>query len=299
MRSWLGSEPSSWVPSKTDGVDGVLPAQVLTRAEDYLARHAIESPRENAETLLMSVLGLDRAGIYARSAPLTPDEAKSFGRGLCQRCKGVPLQHLTGEQQFRRLKLEVRPGVFIPRPETEELVETALALIENLDHPPVVVDVCTGTGAIALSVKSERPDATVLAIDISDEAARLAADNARTLGLDVRILMGDLLEAVPTSFVGSVDLIVSNPPYVTPEEYDDLPPEVRGDPVLALVGGTGFHERLISQARDVLRTGGWLAMEIGETQGDEVMTLVRESFVEARLAQDLAGRDRIVSGRLP
>jgi len=298
MRSWPVSEPSSWGPAKTDRIDEVRPAQVLMRAEDYLSRHAIESPREDAETLLMSVLGVDRVGVYARSTPLSPDEAKTFGRALCQRCAGVPLQHLTGEQQFRRLSLVVRPGVFIPRPETEELVETALALIEGLDHAPVVVDVCTGTGAIALSIKSERPDAAVVATDISDEAVRLAKENAELLGLDVQVLTGDLLEALPASLTGLVDLVVSNPPYVAREEYDDLPSEVRADPALALLGGTEFHARLVEQASRLLGPRGWLAMEIGETQGDEVLALVRGRFEDARLTQDLAGRDRIVSGRL-
>ena len=297
MRFWPASVPSSWVPSKT-WVDQVRLAQVLTRAEAYLGRHAVESPRENAESLLMSVLGVDRATIYSRSGPLTPGEARSFGLALCQRCAGVPLQHLTGEQQFRRVALRVRPGVFIPRPETEELVGVALDLIERLDHPPTVVDVCTGTGAIALAIKSERPDATVVAVDISNEAVELATENARLLGLDVQIVKGDLLEAVPASFVGRVDMIVSNPPYVTDEEYEDLPPEVRRDPKLALVGGTEIHARLVGHATGLLRPGGWLVMEIGASQGAEVLSLMRRSFDDARSTKDLAGCDRIVSGRL-
>lgn len=274
------------------------PAQVLKRAEDYLARHAVESPRENAEALLMNVLGVDRAAIYARSAPLFPDEARSFGRALCQRCTGVPVQLLTGEQQFRRLTLEVRPGVFIPRPETEELVGVALELIEDLDHPPAVVDVCAGTGAIALSIKSECPRATVIAVEISAEAVELAKANAQRLGLDVPSFQGDLLDAVPAHLSGRVDLIVSNPPYVTDEEYEDLPVEVRADPELALVGGTEIHARLVEQAPRVLRPGGWLLMEIGDSQGDEVRALLRHGFQDVRLSQDLAGRDRIVAGRL-
>jgi len=292
------SEPSSSVRAKADRIDGVRPAEVLKRAEDYLARHDIDSPRENAETLLMNVLGVDRAGMYARSAPLAPGEARSFGRALCQRCTGMPLQFLTGEQQFRNLKLVVRPGVFIPRPETEELVEVALGLVGDLDHPPVVVDVCTGTGAIALSIKSERPDATVVAADISAEAVELATANAELLGLDVSFIHGDLLEKVPAALSGRIDLIVSNPPYVAREEYEDLPSEVRADPELALVGGTAIHARLVEQAPQLLRVGGWLVMEIGESQGDEVLALVRRSFEGVRLSQDLAGRDRIVSGRL-
>jgi release factor glutamine methyltransferase len=246
----------------------------------------------------MGVLGVERATLFARSTPLTPDEARSFGLALYQRCTGVPLQHLTGEQQFRHLTLRVRPGVFIPRPETEEVVGVALDLIERLDHPPTVVDVCSGSGAIGLAIKNERPDATVVAVDISNEAVDLVAENAGLLGLDVQIVKGDLLEAVPASFVGCVDMIVSNPPYVSGEEYEVLPVEVRADPRLALVGGTQIHARLVEQARGLLRTGGWLVMEIGESQGEEVLAMMRLRFDDARSTKDLAGRDRIVSGRL-
>ena len=169
------------------------PALVVRRAADYLSRHDVESPLPTAEILMASVLGTDRAGVYARDDGLSTAEAKRFGRALCQRCVGVPLQHLTGDQPFRRLTLVVRPGVFIPRPETEIVVEHALAAVSRV-AAPTVVDVGTGTGAIALTIKDERPDARVLAIDLSPEAVDLARENASRSSLDVEVAQGDLLD---------------------------------------------------------------------------------------------------------
>jgi release factor glutamine methyltransferase len=246
----------------------------------------------------MDVLETDRAGLFTREAGLDAREARMYGRALCQRCAGTPLQHLTGEQTFRRIVLDVRPGVFIPRPETEMLVEVALRELESEDGP-VVVDVGTGTGAIALAVKDERPDATVLATDLSPEAVELARANAARLELEVSVLEGDLLDPVPDALRGWVDLVVSNPPYVTPEEYGELPVEVRVDPTLALVGGISVYERLAAEAPRWLRDGGLLAVEIGSAQADMVGEVLRRSFTDVRVEPDLAGRDRIVMGRRP
>ena len=165
------------------------PALIVRRAADYLSRHDVESPLPTAEILLANVLGTDRAGLYTRDEGLSAGEAKRFGRALCRRCVGVPLQHLTGEQGFRRLTLVVKPGVFIPRPETEILVEHALAAVADVTAP-VVVDVGTGTGAIALAIKDERPDARVLAIDVSHDAVALARENAVRAHLDVEVAGG-------------------------------------------------------------------------------------------------------------
>lgn len=274
------------------------PADVLRRATDYLERHGVESPRVTAEVLLMHVLGTDRAGLSMRTEALDAREARTFGRALCQRCSGTPLQHLTGEQAFRRIVLEVRPGVFVPRPETEILVEAALETLGPAEEP-VVVDVGTGTGAVALAVKDERPGATVLATDLSPEAVELARANALRLGLDVDVREGDLLDPVPEELRGWVDLVVSNPPYVRPEDYDDLPPEVRADPVLALVGGVEVYERLAAEALRWLRDGGVLAVEIAAGDGREVANALEPAFTDVHVRTDLAGRERVVVGRRP
>ena len=274
------------------------PSEVLHRATSYLERHGVDSPRTSAEVLLSRVLGTDRAGLYARNEGLTTVEARAFGRALCQRCTGVPLQHLTGAQSFRRLELMVRLGVFVPRPETEVLVDVALQAVPAAG-PTVVVDVGTGTGAVALSLKHERAESEVWATDLSADAVALARENADRLGLSVRFLGGDLLDPLPPELAGRVDVVVSNPPYVAPEDVDALPMEVRADPQLALVGGTRVHRRLALDAPRWLRPGGALVMEIGDAQGDEVAGILRgRGFREVRVTRDLAGRDRVVSGTL-
>lgn len=273
------------------------PAELLRRAEDYLSRHGVDNPRGDAEILLGRVLDTDRAGLYSRSEPLAPDQAREFGRALCQRCEGVPLQHLTGDQPFRRIVLEVRPGVFVPRPETELVVDIALECIASTTCPNVV-DVGTGTGAIALSIASERPDARVMATDVSAEAVELAASNARRLAIEVAVLLGGFLEPVPPEHRGALDLIVSNPPYVTAEEYEGLAAEVLADPVTALVGGVEVYERLGDEAAGWLRPGGWLVAEIGASQGPDVTMVLERNLTAVEILPDLAGRDRVAVGRL-
>lgn len=270
--------------------------EVLRRAADYLDRHGVESPRATAEQLLMHVLDTDRAGLYTLDDGLDAREARLFGRALCQRCAGTPLQHLTGEQAFRNIQLEVRPGVFVPRPETEVLVEHALEALGDAEDP-VVVDVGTGTGAIALAVKYERPDTVVYATDLSPEAVELARANAARLELDVRILEGALLEPLPSELRGWVDLVVSNPPYLSPDEFEDLPLEVRADPEIALVGDVAVIERLADDAARWLRDGGVLALEIGAAQGRAVTDLLGRGYADVRVEPDLAGRDRVVLAR--
>jgi len=276
----------------------VRPSDVLRRATGYLERHGVESPRETAEVLMLTVLGTDRAGLYSRSAGLSFAEARVFGRALCQRCAGTPLQHLTGEQPFRRISVRVQPGVFIPRPETEALVGEALDELGDVDDP-VVVDVGTGTGAVALAIKDERPGAKVFATDLSPEAVELARANATRLSLQVTVVEGDLLDPLPEELRGWVDLVVSNPPYVTDEELQDLPAEVRTEPRLALVGGTQLYERLADQALRWLRDGGVLAVEIGGSPGADVAKVLEGSYMDVRTLPDLAGRDRIVVARRP
>jgi release factor glutamine methyltransferase len=273
------------------------PADVLRAGADYLARHGVDSPRETAETLLMTLLSTDRAGLYTRRDGLDQATARLFARSLCARCRGTPLQYLTGEQQFRHLRLRVAPGVLIPRPETEVLVDVAVELVPA-DTSAVVVDVGTGTGAVGLAVKHDRPRARVLATDTSDDAARLARDNASRLGLDLEVFEGDLLEPLPEEVRGDADLIVSNPPYLTEEEYASLPPEVRAEPVEALVGGTDVHRRLTKESPHWLAQGGWLVMEIGANQGPEVRSIFEAAgFKDVKILPDLAGRDRVVAGR--
>ena len=266
---------------------------MVRRASDYLARHGVESPRESAEALLAYFLGTDRAGVYARYQGLDTKTARLFGRALCQRCHGVPLQYLTGEQQFFDLVLGVAPGVFVPRPETEMLVEWAL---EVLPDRGTAVDVGTGTGAVALAIKRFRPEASVWATDVSEDAVAVARANASRHGLPVDVLHGDLLSPLPDGLRGEIDLVVSNPPYVSREEYETLPSEVRAEPYEALVGSTDVTRRLAEEATGWLAPGGWLVVEIGASRGREARALLSARFDRVEVLPDLTGRDRVVRG---
>jgi release factor glutamine methyltransferase len=271
------------------------PADVIRRGADYLARHEVDSPLATAELLMMHVLGADRAGLYARDEGLGAGEAKAYGRALCRRCVGTPLQHLTGVTGFRGLELIVRPGVFVPRPETEGLVSVALETVET-KPTPVVVDVGTGGGAIALSIKHERPDAEVFATDVSQEAVALARDNANKLGLEIAVVHGDWLDPLPADL--SFDLVVSNPPYVPWSEEPALPIEVRAEPARAIFGGPDVYRSLFMSASRRLQPGGVVVVEVHADAAGEVGELARAAgFEGVHVDQDLAGRDRVVWAR--
>lgn len=271
------------------------PSEVVRRGAAYLARHDVASPEVDAEALMLAVLGTDRAGLSARDEGLSSAEARRYGRALCRRCTGTPLQHLTGEQGFRHLVLAVRPGVFVPRPETEVLVDVALAAIAD-EASPHVADACTGTGAVALAIAHEHPGARVVATDRAPEAVDLARENARALGLDVEVLLGDLLAPV----AGPLDLVTCNPPYVPLERRDDLPAEVRADPELAVFGGPEIVERLFAESSARLRSGGHVVVEIEESTAATINGLAAAAgFTDVRTVRDLNGRDRVVTGRRP
>ena len=188
----------------------------------------------------------------------------------------------------------------LPRTETSrgwELGGDEETIGVRMPHHTLALAVLVRTGPLA--VKDERPDATVYATDRSTEALELAASNAKRLGLDVHVLEGDLLSPLPEELRGWVDLVVSNPPYLTPDEYEDLPPEVKADPELALLGGPDVYERLAAEALRWLRDGGVLAVETGASQGRTLADALSGSFMDVRVEPDLAGRDRIVLGRRP
>ena len=273
------------------------PAEVARRGGDYLDRHGVEGATHEAETLLMRILDVDRAGLFARERGLGIAEAKAYGRALCRRCTGVPLQHLTGEQGFRRLVLEVRPGVFVPRPESETVVGVALDMMRDT---PVVVDLCTGSGAIALAIVDERPGTTVFATDLSADAVSLANGNAARLGLEVTVLQGDLFAPLPERLRGAIDIVVANPPYLPIEDRAVLPADVRADPPSALFGGVELYERLFAEAADWLRAAGAIVVEIDARQGAAIVAAAEAAgFVEVCVVRDLTGRDRVVAGRRP
>jgi release factor glutamine methyltransferase len=277
------------------------PAEVARRGADYLRRHGVDAPvaTVESEALLQRVLGIDRVTLLTRDAGLTTAEAKAYGRALCRRCTGTPLQHLTGEQGFRRIVLEVRPGVFVPRPETEVLVDVVLRSIVSA-HAPVVVDLCTGGGAVALAVADEHPGAVVYASDISDDAVALARANAERLGLAVTVRSGDLFAPLPPDIKGIADVVCANPPYVSRARRGQLPAEVLADPEIAVFGEPELYDKIFAGARTWLRPGGVVAVEIEDDAGQAIAHAASAAgFGGVVVEQDLTGRDRVVSGRRP
>jgi len=275
------------------------PAEVARRGAEYLRRHGIDGPLATAESemLMQRVLGIDRSTLFTRDEGLTTAEAKAYGRALCRRCTGSPLQHLTGDQGFRRLVLEVRPGVFVPRPETEVLVDVVLRSIASVDAP-VVVDLCTGSGTVALAVADEHPGATVFATDVSEEAVALARVNADRLGLPITVERGDLFEPLPVELQGTVDVVCANPPYVSRARRDELPPDVLADPDIAVFGEPELYERIFADAYAWVRAGGSVAVEIEDDAASWVVAAASVAgFEDVVVQRDLAGRDRVVSGR--
>jgi release factor glutamine methyltransferase len=251
------------------------------------------------------VLGWERADMIARASEPVPDAAAAlFEAAVEQRARRRPLQHLTGHQAFWKHDFVVSPDVLIPRPETELLVETALELVR--DRPaPLVVDVGTGSGCIALSLAAERKDARVHAIDVSPAALLVARGNASRLHLESRVTFheGDLLEPLRGQ-AGTIDLVVSNPPYVSAEEWATLDPEVRDhDPRLALVppeGVRALYDRLIMGAASRVRPGGGVLVEIGASdRGQTARDMSRAGLAGIDERRDLQGIPRIVYGRRP
>jgi len=272
-------------------------AVVLRLSTEYLAARGSESPRLDAERLLSKATGLERIELYMQlDRPLTPPELETARELVRRRGAREPLQYVLGEWGFRRLTLAVDRRALIPRPETEILVDRALSLVAGLELPRVL-DVGTGTGAVALAIADEHPGAVVTGIDASGEALELAGENAERTGIDARFEHGDLFQGLPG---GTWDLVVSNPPYVAREDLSTLEPEVKDwEPRQALTA-TGAVEAVARGAAEVLAGGGGLALEVGEGQAGEIAALLETlGFVDIRITPDLAGIDRVVEARLP
>jgi release factor glutamine methyltransferase len=276
----------------------VTSGDALAHATARLAEAGIESARLEAELLLAKACDdCGRALLYAElDRELTPEQAAAFGANVARREKREPLAYVLGEWGFRRLTLKTDRRALIPRPETEVVVERALEHIRGLGEPDVL-DVGTGTGAIALAIADELPNARVTAMDVSMDALALARENLDLTGVNGRVR---LVEHDLTSGLGDrdFDLVVSNPPYVEPEELPTLQPEVRDwEPRIALVspGATG---KLARAATEALRPGGWLVLETAAGAGERVERLLSElGFEDVRITPDLAGRDRVAEGR--
>ena len=276
--------------------------QALSSAIDRLEAADVGSPRMNAEVLLMFVLGVNRAYLYAHpERDLTAEDEARYDEVLARRATGMPSQYITGHQEFWGLDFVVSPAVLIPRPETEHLVETVLELARGIVRPKLV-DVGTGSGCVALALAHELRDANVYAVDVSVDALEIARANAARPQLDgrVRFMQSNVLEALAD--VCDFDFVVSNPPYVGFGEADKVQKSVRDfEPRVAVFAGEQGLDvigLLIEQAHRALKPGGWLAMEIGYSMRDAVVNLLSPTMWEdVRVVPDLQGIPRVVAAR--
>lgn len=273
--------------------------ETLRRATAYLDARGVDTPRLDAELLLAKALSSSRLELYLEhDRPLAERELTACRDLVERRGSREPLAYVLGEWGFRRLTLVADGRALVPRPETEVVVERCLARLAGLSAP-TVLDVGTGSGAIALAIADERPGAWVLAIDRSAQALELAAENvAKTeLGERVRLDEHDARAGLPAL---EFDVVVSNPPYVSTEELATLEPEVRDwEPYGALVDD-GTMSAIARGAVDALRPGGWLVLEVAEDRaGDVASELQALGYDDVEITRDLARRERVVEGRRP
>lgn len=267
-------------------------------AEDF-AKRGISSSRLDAELLISEALSLTRVRLYMDlDRPLVPEERDRIRELVKRRRAGEPVAYILGRRAFYGRELEVSAAVLVPRPDTETLVERALMRIESIEGAARVLDLCTGSGAVGLTLAAERPEITVDLTDVSAEALAVARRNAERLEVTerVRFFEGDLWDAVPAS--ERYDLVVANPPYVTEAEMEEVSVEVRAEPRLALVAGPdGFavHDRLVARAREFTTDDGGVLVEVGAGQADELARRFESAgWAWTTSHDDLGGIARVV-----
>lgn len=279
-------------------------SEVLMEAVRLLEEKGVAEPRADAEVLLSHVLNTDRLHLYIRGKEFIDEKSyKDFMLYIERRLKGEPVQYVVGKSYFMGLPFRVIPGVLIPRHDTEILVEKVLDEIKDVKDV-VAVDVGCGSGVIAVSLAKIKEDIFVYAVDMDERAVRLTFENAEFHSVlhKIKILKGDLFDPLRNLIKeGSLDAVVSNPPYISREEFDALPVEVRGfEPFSALYGGEDglhYYRRIIKEGLPYLKKDGLMAFEIGYNQADMVQYLMREGFYDIKVFKDLAGLDRVVMGR--
>ncbi len=281
--------------------------EALSLATKALAKAGVPDPLSEAEYLLTHILKCTRPGLFLEPARLlTDDEAAAFKASIERRKKREPAQYIAGDVDFRGHTIKVTRATLIPRPETELVVDEALEAAGAIGSNAVIVDLCTGSGCIAVSVAVELTRCRVYATDISPAALEVAGENAVLNGVADRVefFEGDLFAQLPGRLKGAVDIVISNPPYVSLSEMEGLAPEVRDfEPGTALFGGTDgldFLRRIIEQAPGYLKKGGRLIMEIGYSQSEKVKEMAEKDgrYGELGLRKDYSGIERIFSARL-
>lgn len=274
--------------------------EMLNKGKRMLKEAGIQEADLDAWYLLEFVTGVSRAMYFAMpDQTVSKEEQEQYEAYIEKRSSHIPLQHLTGEQQFMGLDFQVTQDVLIPRQDTEILVEEAISMIQG---PQKILDVCTGSGCILLSIlhyvkKEKKISLTGMGIDISEKALAIAEKNAKNLGIDASFMQSDLFENV----TGKWNMIVSNPPYIRTEVIHTLQDEVKlHDPWIALDGkedGLYFYKKIIEEAGEYLEKDGTLLFEIGHDQAEDVMGLLKEAgYSNVRAKKDLAGLDRVVIG---
>jgi release factor glutamine methyltransferase len=270
---------------------------LLTEATDRLRQAGVPSPAQDARLLLSFVSGVDVARLPLLDE-LDDDHARRFRNLITKRAERVPVQYLTGRAHFRRIDVEVGPGVFVPRPETEVMTGWAIEHLTSLaagPHRPSVVELCTGSGVIAKAIASEVTRVDIYAVDVSDEAAAYARRNLADTLVELRV--ADMATAL-VDLDGSVDMVIANPPYIPLDAYESVAPEARNhDPTLALFSGTDGLDAIrtvVSVASRLLRPAGLLCCEHADVQGESAPAVVVASgaFTAVRDHRDLAGRPR-------
>jgi release factor glutamine methyltransferase len=278
---------------------------LLNRAEGHLVKHGVPNARRNAEWMMCAVLEIRMLDLYVRSREaVAHTDAACYWRVIERRAAREPLQYILGNTEFMSLPFLSRPGVFVPRPDTEILVERAERWLRRipLHQPALVLDLCSGSGIIGVSIARRVPNTGVTAVDVSEAAVELTADNAALNGVSdrVRLVHDDAIEYL-TGTADRFVAILCNPPYIASAELAGLPREVRDhEPVEALDGGADgldFYRRAIPKMVRCLLPGGLVAVEIGDTQGAEVAAMfVAAGFTDVSVIPDLSDRDRVVTG---
>ena len=276
-------------------------SEALSFATEKLSLASVPSPQADATWLLCHVLDTDRSDLLTRitfDQELTPEQLDAFEVAFARREKREPLQHITGTAAFRSLELSVGPGVFVPRPETEQVVQYAIDYLRQLPTPGVAIDLGTGSGAIAIAMAKEVPQTKVFAVELSEAAHAYAAKNIVANGVSVELRLGAMQEVV-SDLVGSLDVVISNPPYI-PNSAIPIDPEVKNyDPELALYGGEDGLDviRDISGiAAALLRPGGLLVLEHADGQSDDIRELLlTDGWLNVSAFQDATMRYRTIT----
>jgi len=282
-------------------------AEAIYNATNRLSAAGITNARLDAEVLLAHIIQRDRVWLIThRDDVLNDKDQRDFDEAIRRRSKREPLQHIIGNQEFWGLEFKVTPDVLIPRPETELIVEAALMLVQDRNQQVRIIDLCTGSGCIAVSLAKELASAHIIATDASERALVVARENARDHGVAdrIRYLEGDLFEPLEELDIrGHIDIMVSNPPYVRTGDLPTLQPEVRDyEPARALIAGpegTEMAMRIIQNASEYLKKNGALIVEMGLGQAEALTRMVEATgaYDRSSILKDLAGIDRVIVAR--